>query len=70
MDNMTAAYIGKIETVNTGGGCMVDIITLWDGRVIGLNDECCVFYNDMDEFWDCSSANKPSFSIPTKGETT
>lgn len=49
---MKNEYVTKIETVNTGGNCLVDIITLWDGRVITLNDEClCVFKNEQ-AFYD------------------
>ena len=61
---MKTEYIQKIDTVNTGGGCMVDLIHLHDGRVIGLNDECAVLYNNMDEFWDCDPTVKPSFTLP------
>lgn len=47
---MNTTYITKIETVNTGGGCMVDLLTLSDGRVIGINDECVALYESMDTF--------------------
>ena len=48
----TYEYIMKIETLNTGGGTMVDVIHLPDGRVIGINDECAVLYASMDDFFD------------------
>jgi len=57
-------YIKEITTENTGGGCMVDFIHLNDGRVIGLNDECAVLYNDIQEFYDATPQVKPSFEIP------
>lgn len=57
-------YIKEITTENTGGGSMVDLVHLHDGRIIGLNDECAVLYNDIDEFWDCGSDPKPSFTFP------
>ena len=44
-------YIDKIETMDTGGGCLVDFITLKDGRVVGINDECIVLYESM-EHWE------------------
>lgn len=47
---MNTTYITKIETVNTGGNCMVDLLTLSDGRVIGINDECVALYESMDTF--------------------
>lgn len=59
-----ANYIKEITTENVGGGSMVDFIHLQDGRIIGLNDECAVLYNNMQEFWDCGSDSKPSFEFP------
>jgi len=58
-------YIKSIETVNTGGGCMVDLIHLHDGRVIGLNDECCVLYASITDCWDGGSNDLPAFLIPS-----
>jgi hypothetical protein len=57
-------YIEKLTFENVGGGSMVDFIHLKDGRIIGINDECAVLYSNMQEFWDCTSAPKPSFEIP------
>jgi hypothetical protein len=57
-------YIDKLTFENVGGGSMVDFIHLKDGRIIGLNDECAVLYNNMQEFWECGSDVKPSFDIP------
>ncbi len=45
-------YITKIETVNTGGNCMVDFVHLPDGRVIGVNSDGIVLYTDMESFFD------------------
>jgi hypothetical protein len=57
-------YIDKLSFENAGGGSMVDFIHLKDGRIIGINDECAVLYNNMEEFWECSSEAKPSFEFP------
>lgn len=57
-------YIDKLTFENVGGGSMVDFIHLKDGRIIGLNDECAVLYNNMQEFWECGSEAKPSFEFP------
>lgn len=56
-------YIVKIETLNTGGGCMVDVIHLPDGRVIGINDECAVLYANMNDFFDPPASIKAYQSI-------
>jgi len=62
-------YIDKTSSENTGGGCWVDFIHLKDGRVIGLNDECVVLYESMEEFWECGTKDRPSFAIPPKRMT-
>lgn len=49
--NGRLAYIYGLETWNTGGGCMVDVIRLQDGRFLGLSDELVVLYNTEDEFY-------------------
>ena len=62
---MKTEYIQKIDTVNTGGGCMVDLITLNDGRVIGLNDECAVLYDNIEDFYyEGGSRSLFAFWIP------
>lgn len=60
---MNTEYIASIETINTGGGCLVDVITLKDGRVIGLNDECVVMYKNMDDFNSLENADRPAFTL-------
>ena len=49
-EKLAADYITKIETVNTGGGCMVDFVHLPDDRVIGINSDAIVLYDSMDSF--------------------
>ena len=45
-------FVTKVETVHTGGGCMVDLIHHESGKIIGVNDECAVAYDSVDQFWD------------------
>lgn len=45
-------YIKSIETENTGGHCMVDVIKLTSGFVITLNDECLVVWEKMQDWID------------------
>ncbi len=46
------SWTSRFETVNTGGGCMVDLIHLQDGKVIGISDECVAVYINEDVFWN------------------
>ena len=41
-------YITKQETWNTGGGCMVDILTLSNGQALCISDEYVGLYNSVD----------------------
>jgi hypothetical protein len=45
-------HITKQETWNTGGNCMVDILTLSNGQVLCVSDEYVGLYNSADEFLD------------------
>lgn len=42
-------YIIKQESYNTGGGCMVDVLTLSNGKVVCIADESVVLYNSVDD---------------------
>jgi hypothetical protein len=42
-------YIIKKETWNTGGGCMVDVLTLRGGQVLCISDEYVGLYQSIDD---------------------
>ena len=42
-------HITKQETWNTGGGCMVDILHLSNGKVLCVSDEYVGMYNSIDD---------------------
>lgn len=46
-------HVTKTETINSGGGSMIDLIHLDNGKVIGLNDESLVVYKSIKAFWLC-----------------
>ncbi len=45
-------YIKEVFDMETGGGCVVDFVKLSDGRIVGINDESIVLYEDMNHFTD------------------
>lgn len=49
---MNATFIKSVETVNTGGGCMVDLVTLESGQVLCVDDEYVVLYKSKADFED------------------
>ena len=42
-------HIEKTETYNTGGGSMVDILTLSNGKVVCISDEYVGLYNSIND---------------------
>lgn len=45
-------FVQQVFTENTGGGCMVDLVVLNEGRVIGITDESVVLYPSMNAFYE------------------
>jgi hypothetical protein len=41
-------YIKSISSWDSGGGIVIDIVELKDGRVLGITDESVVLYPNMD----------------------
>lgn len=46
----TTTWIKQVETYNSGGGCMIDLITLKDGEVIACSDEAVCVFKNMDAY--------------------
>jgi len=46
------SHITKIETMNTGGNCMVDLLHLEDGRVIGVSSDIIVLFPSIKDFME------------------
>ena len=53
---MKFAHIVLAEVENMGGGCMVDILTMADGKVVVVSDEYVGLYESKDAFF--SSADE------------
>jgi hypothetical protein len=44
------SHIKSVETINTGGHIYNDVITLYNGTIIRISDDCiCVFKNEQAE---------------------
>jgi hypothetical protein len=51
----------SIDDITTDG--YTDLITLKDGRVVGISSEYIVLYQDMDDFYNCDPSNKPTIDL-------
>ena len=61
METVTAQYISGIDALS--GNSPVDFVLLKDGRVIGIDAECVVLYASMDDFYNCDTVDRASFSL-------
>ena len=62
-------HITKQETWNTGGGCMVDVLTLSNGKVLCLSDEYVGLYNSIDDMLEDDGTKCIEGFWLTKGDT-
>ena len=61
-----AAAVVKVETWQTGGGCMADVIFLKDGRTIGVTEDLIVLYPNADAFYDEDACGADTYdTLPT-----
>jgi len=44
----------------------VDLITLKDGRVVGIDGSTIVLYESMEDFWDCGNKALPTIELSNK----
>jgi hypothetical protein len=44
----------------------VDLITLKDGRVVGIDGSTVVLYESMDDVWDCNNKALPTIELSNK----
>jgi hypothetical protein len=49
---MKFAHIVSSEVENMGGGCMVDILTMADGKVVVISDDYVGMYESKEAFFD------------------
>ena len=55
-------YIEKLTSEDTGGGIMVDVVHLKDGRCLGITEECIVLCPDFGGVFVATS-DSPSISL-------
>ena len=41
----------------------VDLLTIADGRVIGISSDCVVLYANMDAYYACDHSDNPSITL-------
>jgi len=51
------------ELISLGGNSPVDFVVLKTGQVIGINDECVVLYDSMEDFESFENKDRKAFSL-------
>jgi len=59
---MNATFIEAIQTTQTCDGRMVDLVTLEDGKVVGIYADCIVLYPDLRRF---EESDGEDWDLPT-----
>lgn len=62
-------FIESIESVNTGGGTMVDFIYLKNGQIITVNEGFAILHDDEESFWDEDKRDCPALNLNQYGWT-
>jgi hypothetical protein len=56
MEFKDTANIVKVSTWDSGGGALIDIVELADGRVIGITEDAIVLYANIDDLTEGDQA--------------
>lgn len=56
---MELEHISGMASADTGGGFVVDLLTLKDGRVVGISEDSIVLYDSLDDFENNEARKRP-----------
>jgi hypothetical protein len=56
-------WITDTTTYEAGGNCPVDFVELHDGRVLGIDGECVVLYESMEDFLQFETKTRKTISL-------
>ncbi|TJY55311.1 hypothetical protein E4T66_21000 [Sinimarinibacterium sp. CAU 1509] len=66
MDDME--QIEAIESWDSGGGILLDIVRLRDGTILAISDEAIVLYADEEDLVAGDAVERPMINRPLGGE--
>jgi hypothetical protein len=56
-------FITGLSQYEPRGPITIDLIHLWDGRVLGITNECVVLYKNMSDFDNAEETNRPMIDL-------
>jgi len=60
---LKAEYIEDVSSWDSGGGTMLDLITLKSGKVIAISEEVAILYDNMEDLECGEGRNRPSILL-------
>jgi hypothetical protein len=61
--DLESEFIKNVSLWNSGGGIMLNLITLKNGKVIAINDEVAVLYDSSEDLLTGDSRDRPSIEL-------
>jgi hypothetical protein len=62
-DALKAEYVEDVSSWDSGGGTILDLVTLKSGKVIAISEEVVVLYDNMEDLEAGESRNRPSILL-------
>jgi hypothetical protein len=60
---MELEHIAELSSVDTGGGFVVDMVRLRDGRVLGISEDAVVLYDSVHDFEENAPRERPMIAL-------
>ena len=60
---LKAEYVKDVSSWDSGGGTMLDLITLKSGKVIAISEEVAILYANMEDLECGDSRDRPSILL-------
>lgn len=60
---MTLEHIAELSTWDSGGGQLLDLLVLKDGRVLVVSEDAIVLYNNMAEVEEGVAEERPTIYL-------
>jgi len=60
---MELEHISEMTSADTGGGFVIDLLTLKDGRVVGISEDSIVLYDNLDDFEKNEGRERPMIGL-------
>lgn len=60
---MAFELVEDVSSWDSGGGIVLDLVTLKDGRVLAISDEAVILYRDIEDLQVNNPAERPTIHL-------